>query len=241
MTYSREYDVLPRDGQRRMTAGCPCDVAVDERVEGVLGGLLGRRRVYRSQQPPTGTDTIPPYNWAVAQRQGHVVINYSGDGGAYAPMNEAVQHATAAGVPAVVAAANDRTDAWEASPARAPARSHRRRDAVGGRPPRRSRTTGRASIWSHGDGRPVEHREQDTSSDYSSGAVDGRSPCGGRRPPRADLPVRDAQAGHDRAAVRRDAGRGPMHGPSTTDCSIKQSCWSPSPRLPIENPHPERC
>ncbi len=67
------------------------------------------------------TDTIAAFDWVVSHKQGPAVINFSGGGGAYAPMDEAAARTSAAGVPTVVAAGNDSDDACLTSPARAPA------------------------------------------------------------------------------------------------------------------------
>jgi subtilisin family serine protease len=99
-------------------------------VAGTIGGTqhgvakqvrLVSLRVFGCDGSGYMTDTIAAFDWAVAHRQGPSVINYSGGGGAYAAMDEAVQRASAAGVTAIVAAGNDSTDACGASPARAPA------------------------------------------------------------------------------------------------------------------------
>ena len=66
------------------------------------------------------SDMIAAIDWAVADRRGPSVINVSGGGAAYPLMDEAVARATAAGVPVVVAAMNDGSDACAHSPARAP-------------------------------------------------------------------------------------------------------------------------
>ncbi|WP_129337563.1 S8 family serine peptidase [Cellulomonas endophytica] len=64
------------------------------------------------------SDVIAAVDWAIAHRSGPSVLNFSGSGGAYAPVDSAVARAVAAGITTVVAAGNDDTDACTASPAR---------------------------------------------------------------------------------------------------------------------------
>ena len=63
---------------------------------------------------------IAGVDWVTEHHSGPSVINMSLSGGAFAPMDEAVAAATAAGVTVVVAAGNEDSDACDFSPARAP-------------------------------------------------------------------------------------------------------------------------
>jgi hypothetical protein len=99
-------------------------------VAGTVGGReygaakdvrLVSLRVFGCDNRGLFSDTIAAFDWVVTNRPGPAVINYSGGGGQYQPMDEAVARATGAGVPVVVAAMNDNSDACNASPARAPA------------------------------------------------------------------------------------------------------------------------
>ncbi|MDP9336382.1 MAG: S8 family serine peptidase, partial [Actinomycetota bacterium] len=67
------------------------------------------------------SDMIAALDWALTHKTpGRAVVNISGGGESYAPMDEAVQRAVAAGIPVVVAANNASTDACSFSPAGAP-------------------------------------------------------------------------------------------------------------------------
>lgn len=77
-------------------------------------------RVFPCSGSGSYSDVIAAFDYAVANRQGPSVINFSGGGGAYVPMDDAVARTTAAGITVVVAAANDNQDACNKSPARAP-------------------------------------------------------------------------------------------------------------------------
>ncbi|WP_181127045.1 MULTISPECIES: S8 family serine peptidase [unclassified Rathayibacter] len=65
------------------------------------------------------SDMIAAIDWVISDRSGPSVINISGSGGAYPLTDDAVQRAVDSGIPVVVAAANDYTDACTASPGRA--------------------------------------------------------------------------------------------------------------------------
>ncbi|OOB92228.1 S8 family serine peptidase [Rathayibacter sp. VKM Ac-2630] len=67
------------------------------------------------------SDMVAALDWVIGARTGPSVINISGGGGEYAPLDEAVQRAVDSGIPVVVAAMNDAVDACAVSPARAPA------------------------------------------------------------------------------------------------------------------------
>ena len=67
------------------------------------------------------SDMISALDWAVAHKPaGPSVVNISGGGGAYQPMDDAVARTTAAGLTVVVAGMNSGDDACNYSPARAP-------------------------------------------------------------------------------------------------------------------------
>jgi subtilisin family serine protease len=68
----------------------------------------------------TAEGVIAGIDWVVAHRSGPSVLSMSLGGGAFAPLDAAVEAASAAGVAVVVAAGNDNEDACDVSPARAP-------------------------------------------------------------------------------------------------------------------------
>lgn len=66
------------------------------------------------------SNVIAALDWVVQNRTGPAVANFSGGGDAFAPTDEAVARATAAGVVVVVAAMNSHRDACTMTPGRAP-------------------------------------------------------------------------------------------------------------------------
>lgn len=66
------------------------------------------------------SNVIAALDWVVTNRTGPAVANFSGGGDAFAPTDEAVARATAAGVVVVVAAMNAYKDACTMTPGRAP-------------------------------------------------------------------------------------------------------------------------
>ncbi len=119
---SSGYDFVDRDEDASDCVGHGTHVA------GTIGGkrhgvakdvALVSLRVFGCNNSGWMSDMVAAFDWAVAHKQGPAVINLSGGGGAYAPMDEAIARASAAGVTSVVAAMNDATDACTVSPARA--------------------------------------------------------------------------------------------------------------------------
>jgi subtilisin family serine protease len=68
----------------------------------------------------TAEGVIAGIDWVAAHRNGPSVLSMSLGGGAFAPLDAAVEAASAAGVTVVVAAGNENDDACGGSPARAP-------------------------------------------------------------------------------------------------------------------------
>ncbi|PRY12163.1 fibronectin type III domain-containing protein [Kineococcus rhizosphaerae] len=120
---SSGYDFVDGDSDASDCAGHGTHVAgtIGGRTYGVAKDVrLVSLRVFACTNGGWSSDTIAAFDWAVAHKQGPSVINYSGSGGADDLTDEAAARATAAGIPVVVAAANDNTDACTKSPARAP-------------------------------------------------------------------------------------------------------------------------
>jgi subtilisin family serine protease len=99
-------------------------------VAGIAGGStwgaakgvkLVSVRVFGCENSGPFTDIIAGFDWVLAHRSGPSVVNFSGGGGPFEPMDQAVSRTVAAGIPVVVAAMNDGHDACAVSPARAPA------------------------------------------------------------------------------------------------------------------------
>ena len=99
-------------------------------VSGTIGGAtygmakevqIVALRVWGCDNAGYFSDMIAAVDWVVTHRTGPSVVNISGGGGAYPLMDEAIENASAAGVPIVVAAGNNSSDACGTfSPAEAP-------------------------------------------------------------------------------------------------------------------------
>ncbi|KQQ21853.1 hypothetical protein ASF48_00960 [Rathayibacter sp. Leaf299] len=77
-------------------------------------------RVWNCSGQGTWSDMIAAIDFVIGTRTGPSVINISGGGGAYAPVDEAVERAVSSGIPVIVSAGNSTADACAASPARTP-------------------------------------------------------------------------------------------------------------------------
>ena len=98
-------------------------------VSGTIGGStygaakgvkLVAVRVLDCEGSGWASDIIDGLDWVIAHKTGPSVVNMSLGGGAYAPIDTAVERTVDAGISVVVAAGNDGEDACDTSPARAP-------------------------------------------------------------------------------------------------------------------------
>ncbi|MBA3528211.1 MAG: S8 family serine peptidase [Propionibacteriaceae bacterium] len=77
-------------------------------------------RVFDCEGSGWVSDTIAALDWVISHKPvGPSVVNYSGGGGAYSQLDDAVERTIRAGVTVVVAAGNEDANACNASPARA--------------------------------------------------------------------------------------------------------------------------
>jgi subtilisin family serine protease len=116
------WDWVDRDSDASDCNGHGTHVAgtVGGRTYGVAkGATLVSLRVFDCAGQGYTSDVIAAFDWAFVDRTGPAVINYSGGGPANTASDEAVARTTASGLPVVVAAGNEATDACTRSPARA--------------------------------------------------------------------------------------------------------------------------
>ena len=106
-------------------------------VSGTIGGStygaakgvkLVAVRVLDCEGSGWASDIIDGLDWVIAHKTGPAVVNMSLGGGAYAPIDAAVERTVDAGILVVVAAGNDGEDACDNKSRSSTGRDHRRGD-----------------------------------------------------------------------------------------------------------------
>lgn len=117
---SKGYDAFGGDGSDCNGHGTHVAGTVGGAVYGVAKSVsLKAVRVLNCQGSGTNSGVIAGVDWVTANAVQPAVANMSLGGGAYSPLDQAVNNAVASGVTFAVAAGNESTDACTRSPARA--------------------------------------------------------------------------------------------------------------------------